>query len=693
MDASLGGSWSAAAVFHLTHEATCRKAAPEDTVVRVGMYGQSLYVAFVAEQREALVASQVSDGTGVLTGDAVMVHLWPDGLQGFAYWFATNFYGARDQYSSENSAYAPTWTAVGRRTGGGYTAILKIPLSAMHIQKGTDWRAQFHRIEVATNSNYVWELDPEQAQFIDGRYGGRVLGLASTTNAAATRSRLQVYGLGAFSSPANGGYTSRLGADFSLPVTPTTSLFGTAHPDFSNVEIDQQSISPTVFARRFSEVRPFFAQSSGNFNRQQDFGIPMSTLYTPAIPAFRDGYGIEGRQGAVSFGMFDASGYSRNDNALAVSVTDPLQRLVFTYQRVGVDLAPKPGPGFHDVVNDAGLSFLNPHSHLMFFANRGIESGSSVTNAGTAHYGDIGGMYATATWMVAIALQKMGPEFNPADGYSNQPPGEPGIAGYTAYAGRQINYSPTSRILDLSLAAGYDRYHGPSGATNQMDFSDQVRVDFKDQVTLSATQVLSSLATCAPVNPATCQNEYLPYNSSGFSVGYALNTAHPSSISYTWGNYYHGRLGSWQRSFSIPLSKRIAASIEADDTRYTSSSTNEPSSTQWLERAGVNFQLNSSITIDAGVRRIIGKNQPFAFAPFGPVATFTQSVCTGNYNVAFAPTYGCTVQDNATNVSAALHFFRGNNELYIVYGDPNRLLTRPTLFVKLIRYIGAGKGT
>src|SRR5579884_314111 len=97
LDTQLDGAWSSAAVFHLTHEATYRKAAPEDTVVRIGMFGGAMYVAFTAEQHEPLVATQVTDGTGVLTGDAVMVHLWPNGLSGYAYWFATNMYGARDQ--------------------------------------------------------------------------------------------------------------------------------------------------------------------------------------------------------------------------------------------------------------------------------------------------------------------------------------------------------------------------------------------------------------------------------------------------------------------------------------------------------------------------------------------------------------------------------------------------------------------
>ena len=674
MDAALGGSWNAASVFHLTHEGTYRKPAAEDTVVHIGMYGSAIYVAFEAQQREPLVATQVTDGTGVLTGDAVMVHLWPNGLSGFAYWFATNLYGARDQYSSENSAYAPSWTAYGRRTANGYTAILKIPLSAMHVQKGAAWRAQFHRIVTTSNSNFVWELDPEQAAFIDGRYGGHMLGIASTA-VASLQPRLQVYGLGALASAGAGGSTSRVGADFSVPVTATTSVFGTAHPDFSNVEIDQQSITPTEFARRFSEVRPFFTQAASNFNQQTTFNTPMSTLYTPAIPTFRDGFGVEGRQGTVSFGAFNASGYSRDDNALALAASDALQRLTFTYQRVGVDLAQPGGNRFHDLVNQEGLSLLNPRSHLMFYANNANESGSSVTSGGDAGYQDIGGMYQTATTMIGAALQKMGPQFNPADGYANQPPGEPGIAGYTAYWSRQLNFSPTAGILDVAVSADIDRYHGPSSGVNQADFSDQVRLDFKDLITVTAMQGISSLQTCVPITATSCQQAFLPYNSGGLTLGYAVSTAHASSISYTTGSYYHGTLSSWLRTIAIPVTRRAALTLEADDTAYASQAKDEPDSKQWLDRVSLSYQFNSAVSANFGVRRIIGTNQPFAFEPFGPSNAFTP------------------VMVNASNVSAAVHFFRGSNELYVVYGDPNQLSTVPALFVKLIRYVGAGKGS
>lgn len=642
---------------HLEHEGTYRKPAPEDTTVRIGIFGGQVYVSFEAEQHEPLQATQLADGPGVLTGDAVMVHLWPNGLSGYAYWFATNMHGARDQFSNENAAYAPEWVAFGQQTPKGYVAILKIPVSAMHVQKGGEWRAQFHRIVAATNSNYVWELDPEQAQFIDGRYGVRVAGIEDAEDHhIAARPRVQVYGLSELGSGSAGNFTSRLGADFSVPVTGTSSVFGTVHPDFSNVEIDQQSIAPTEFARRFSEVRPFFTQASANFNQAQGLNTPMSTLYTPAIPTFRDGFGFSGRQGNVSFGSFDASGYQRNDDALTLNATDSKQRFALNLQQVSVSDS---SLAFRDVVDSEGVSYTNPHGHVWFAVNNASDAGSAVSYGAAARYQDVSAWYMTSTDMLGISFQRMGPQFNPADGYANQPPGEPGIAGYTTTASKQFNLSSQARILDIAFSASLDRYHGPSGGVNQSDFFDSFRIDLKDLLTLSAMQGISSLQT---------GTEFLPYNSSGVALGYAVNTSHPSQIMYMTGSYYHGRLTSWSRSATIPFTKKVSLVIEGDDTIYASAVAAEPSAKQWLERASINYQANHALSFDFGARKIVGFSQPFAFAP--------------------TPSFA-----NATNLSAAVHYFRGNNELYIVYGDPNQLHTVPALFIKLIRYVGAGKGT
>ena len=669
MDGTLTGSWAEAATVALKYDGQYRRAAQDDTVVRVGLYGKSLYAAFVATQRGGVVASQHADGPGVLSDDACMVHLWPNGLQGFAYWFAANPNGARDQYSSENSAFAPTWAAAGKRTPSGYVTEFQIPLASMHAKYAQNWLAQFHRIVVSSNENLVWELEPEQSSYIDPRYGGTLIGLE--TKGAAPQPRLELYGLDAIASKAAGGSTSRLGADFSVPITGTTSIFGTAHPDFSNVEIDQQSIAPTTFARRFNEVRPFFTQAANAFNPFSGVNTPMSTLYTPTIPTFRGGYGLEGTQqtplGTLSVAGFDALGYSRTDNAQVLSLSNPAQTLALNLQRVAVHDS---AAGVTDLVNMGGLSYFNPHGHLLFFTNRGADSGSNVSDASGAVYQDAGASYLTNTSQFSFALQKMGAQFNPADGFANQPPGDPGLAGYTAVAQRRLNYSPTSRVRDVVAAVQTDRYHGSDGSVNQSDFSDQVQVDFKDLMTVRLFQGNSWLSVCQPVSGTQCGRAFLPFSASGLYVAYAQNTAHPSSVTYSDGAYYHGRLRSWQRIAGLPLTARMSLMLEADDTAYASHVAGEPDTKQWLERASVNYQFNASLSADLGARRIIGTNQPFAFNLFGP------------------PAY-----ENASNVSAAVHFFRGDNELYVVYGDPNSLATNPTLFVKLIRYIGAGKGS
>ena len=137
------------------------------------------------------------------------------------------------------------------------------------------------------------------------------------------RPRVGMYALGEVASSSIGGSTSRVGADFSIPVAQTAAIFGTLHPDYSNVEIDQQTISPTVYQRVYSEVRPFFTQAAPyykNFNCNVCNGF-RTILYTPAIPTPAQGYAFEGKEGRFGLAAYDAIGDSRNDAAAALNYT------------------------------------------------------------------------------------------------------------------------------------------------------------------------------------------------------------------------------------------------------------------------------------------------------------------------------------------------------------------------------------
>ena len=68
---------------------------------------------------------------GDTTDDEVYVDLWPNGVNGFYYQFAANPIGTHWQYSSENTAYSPTWSSFGAPHAGGFTTTMAIPLKAL----------------------------------------------------------------------------------------------------------------------------------------------------------------------------------------------------------------------------------------------------------------------------------------------------------------------------------------------------------------------------------------------------------------------------------------------------------------------------------------------------------------------------------------------------------------------------------
>jgi len=121
------------------------------------------------------------------------------------------------------------------------------------------WRVQFDRRIRAANEVTEWAYDSAQGGTDQSIYAGYLHGMEIAARNARTKPRVAVYGLGEYAPAYLGGSTSRTGVDLSLPITQTSSFVATFHPDYSNVELDQQSISPTAFPRRFSEVRQFFS--------------------------------------------------------------------------------------------------------------------------------------------------------------------------------------------------------------------------------------------------------------------------------------------------------------------------------------------------------------------------------------------------------------------------------------------------
>jgi hypothetical protein len=658
--ASDSSAWSTAPSVSLDWDVIHGRHATDKTQASFQTDGNFLYVRFTAQQKEAIVATQRTNNVGGGTDDEVWVDLWPNGTSGFYYQFVVTPLGTHFQYSSENTTYEPTWDSSGSIIPGGYAVTMKIPFSILRgAGGGGAWRAQFVRLVQASGEETVWTYGPAQTSPDTLFYAG-LLNVPATSGGNRPKPRVALYGLGTIASPSIGGSTSRSGADLSLPITPTASFYATIHPDFSNVELDQQSISPTAYQRFFSEVRPFFTQGAGFYNQLNcDVCNSMQELYTPAIPTPRDGYAVEGQQGPLGFAAFDAVGDSRSDLASSLDFTSSDQKFSATLQRVAVTT-----PTTIDDTTTTGLAWSD-RKHLSAYFDYGDDSGTNVLRGNDAQRYDGGGGWGSQTFAIFGSARKVGDYYDPVDGFIQHP----GIAGYAVYSNKIWLMSPNDKLASISFGGILDRYHGRTDGLNQTDNELLLDVLTRNLIDLQATVGSSYLRLSDGVMTPISQNGLgITYHSGSSqnagSFGQHGASATPTTITYNTGRYGDGRLDTWIRSSTMRAGPRGTITFELDDTaQYVDHAADN---VQWFERIGYSYQLGADSSFAVGIRHQTG---------LPPV-----------------PNGGGDCMGTCTNLSFALHLRRPREELYLGYGNPNDLDTLPQAIIKLIFYVGAEKG-
>lgn len=667
-------AWPVPSALTLGWDVAESRPALDSTQVRVAADGHFLYVRFDAEQREPVVATQHGDDT--ITGgsqgsngslswsddDAVWVDLWPTGPAGFAYQFEANPIGAHNESSSENAAFAPHWVSRGVVRAGGYTVTMAIPIAVVHGARSGTWRAQFVRFVRATGAENVWSYAPGQTNPDDAARAGAI-GLVLAGKAPLPAPRAAVYALGALTSRDAGGSTSRVGADISIPVTPTAAFFTALHPDYSNVELDQQTIAPSVYQRQYTEVRPFFTQAASfynNFNCDACSG-GHTTLYTPAIPTFAQGYAFEGKQGPAAFAAFDAIGNDRRDSAGVFDFTSDDTRWRASIQHVTADLR-----NVVDASNEAGVQWSDL-KYLSAYANFSNETGTTVPSPGSATAFDIGAGYGSPHFAFYGAERRVGQSLDPIDGYV----AHPGIAGYAVYGARIWTFAPSSAFASMGISGFLDRYQGPSGGQAQSD--NQVLIDVLtksawDLQLFSGSDYWRFADTLSPIS----QNGgfSLTYHS-GLQTNDSANfpahgtSATPTQIEYITGAYGSGRLDTWFRTSTLRAGEKGTVTLTLDDTSQSLRS--GTGNVQWFDGVAYTYQLNRESSFAIGLRSVMGDPPQ--------------------------PNGGGNCVGRCSNVSIAYHLALRDDEFYLAYGNPNTLTTVPQAILKAIFYVGGQKGT
>jgi len=637
--------WQKAATATLGYDVNLHQPAKQPTTAYLLTDGKFLYVGFDVKTTAPIRAQEHTNGVGMDTDDEVQIDLWPGGDQGFQYKFTSTPIGTHYQFSTENNSFEPTWASAGKVNDGGYTVTMQIPLGVMR-GAGKLWRVQLIRLSPATREALVWRGAASQSDFNDVTYSGKLAGIPKI-GSARPPTRIAVYGLGTIASRSIGGSTSRAGVDLSIPLDSSTTFVATLHPDYSNVEKDQQSISPTAFRRFFSEVRPFFTQGANFYNPFSCTGCPgIQELYTPSIPTPRDGYAIEGKEGRFNFAGFDAVGLGRNDSAQSFYYKTPNRRVQIATQRVAVNM-----PGFNDITVTDGITYNN-HSDLFAYYNWGYDKGTNVLDLSDNKRSDFGIGYTPPNFFVGFSIRKIGTYYNPFDGIVSHP----GIAGYNTNFYKQWNYTGNSRFKWIQVYGSIDRYHGNDGALNQTDNNLGFDLLTHNFIELWANTGSSYLrlgdGTFTPIT----------INSRGF--GWRSTTAYPTYIEYDSGRFGPGKIVSWGRSSVVRVGNRASVALQANDTQQFLD--NGPTYTQWLERLSYSYQSGLNESFAVGVRRIIG---------YSPVLEGTSRF------------------SSAWNLSFAYHKLLQHNEIYLVYGDASAFSTSPQFIFKIVHYFGADKGT
>ena len=652
-------AWKNAAAAHLTYDLRNHAAANEATSIYTMCDGAYLYVGIDAKQSIPVRATEHTNGVGLDTDDEVQVDLWPNGTRGFRYKFTSTAIGTHYQYSTENNAFEPAWSSAGKIVPGGYAITMRIPLAVMHGTGAGDWRIQFIRYMPVTNDVFVWSYSAAQQDFNDVNYSGSLAGLPRLS-ALRAKPRVGVYGLGEIASRGIGGDRIRAGADISIPLVSGTSFVGTVYPDYSNVEIDQQTIAPTAFPRFVNDVRPFFTQGANFYSYPNGIcsGCPgIVEFYTPKIPTPREGYAVEGQRGLFSYGMLHVISVGRTDTAEAVNYVSPDQQTALNFQGSLVST-----PGLHDAADGMTITHNNLKNFLQF-ARFGNDSGTNVLNGGRAQRYEAGaGIYQADGASLNGVLRKIGAYFDPVDGLVQHPD----IAGYNFTFSKPFKFSTTARFTELDFNGNLDRYHDHTGALDQTDNGTNMSLTSR---TLFNLQLSTGSSYLLLFDRTANKSVFTPITQQGAQIGYNLNSSMPTFVAFNTGHFGPGRLDSWTRNATVRNGARGAVTLEFDDTDQFVDRGSRL--TQWLERLSYSYQSGPNQALAIGIRRIIGTP---------PILLNSQPL-------------DLTTAGGAWNLSAAFHQKVPGGEVYVVYGDASLLRTSPSFIVKFIRYIGAEKGT
>jgi hypothetical protein len=660
---------------------------------------RNLYVGFHAEQPSVpIVDAETTNNVGFGLDDFVGVAIDTSGAGNEVYFFETTPRAVRYQQSSENSRYSARWLSAAEIDANGWNAVLVIPLDVVRLTAGKEktWRLNFIRSVAAQGEHYTWAYDPLMNDgpvgsawpaFGDARYWPALKVDGLNAFASRPKPRAEIYGLVSAGSDrnvfqqANGTFgpenARHTGIDFTIPITSTINAVGTVNPDFSNVEVDQQTIAPQEFERQLIEYRPFFAQGASFLSPSQlSFSSPTSpniqVFYSPRIGPFDWGGKAEGTFGLQSFGVLTFRGFDETTgntfDDTAYGYSHALPDRSFQYWVDGVDA--HHSISGNDETTDFGVLWRDFKSGVHWGTGDTLEYGSWVPYTGMARMDNSFVGVFKANYTAVLGYNDNSPNFNPIDGLTFNSD----IKGFQGFAGAQGKNAWTK---NYSIGFNFDRWFDQSGAIHEADTLLQLAATFDNGFSINTGPSVSILRSydvpagpgCNGPSVGTTSFTGFPCYRNGIderfnlfttAIGYHDGTPRPIDVSYAFGPFGGNDTHLFTISTSRPLG-RFSLGLEYDGTYERPFSTGILDS-QFLRKISLNESLGAESNFSISLQNING---------LGGFATQT-----------------------GTNFAFGYHQrFINGSEIFVNYGTPAASTTLNRFIVKYVLHTGGDAGT
>ena len=644
---------------------------------------KNLYVGFDVQQSTPVTHTQLTNNVGFGLDDFVGIGIDCVGNGERGYWFETTPNGVRYQQANENARFLPVWSAAGTLTPSGWRAMLIVPMSAVHPPNNgpQHWRVNFERYVAATGERDTWAFDSLMANypvanfpdFREARWWPTATGMVLSGVVPKPKPKAEVYALSAtggdrdvYTTVSGTTYTSaprHFGVDASYAIQPTVNLVAALSPDFSNVEIDQQTINPQQFRRNFREYRPFFAQGAAYVsplpeNFEFNFA-PDQVFYSPSLGPFNRGIKLEGTEGTNSFGVLEAKGYDPTGpmgfDVIAFGFKHKRLNNTLAYWADGV-MAHQ--AGVSDSTFEFGAYGRSLASGLVYAFNHAMEYGTNVANPSQAEKTQaLFDIQKAGPFEATIGWNQIGPQYNPIDGFTNIAD----IKGPNGQLDWVITPKHSTWIKNIELYLYGDRWLDSQGYVHQEDADAYLNLRTKKAVTYNIGYQNGSQRSYGGNYYSGYYNNYADAVTQPYKqpfVGVTLGDGAPNSfaVNYQWGpfgSYYLNQINTT----TIYQFRHLSMEFDYAGT-YQRPFVAQPTNGQWLRRLTFGLPLGTDGNAAISYRDVSG---------------------TGGF--------GTQGKNLAVGVRKR---FRNGNELFVNYGTPAAATTLDRTIVKYLIRLGGG---